>query len=295
MESISTAAALTAVTRQVFICPTVHILYGLAPVFLAQLATTVDQIGGGRLGFNLVAGMSPHDQALLGITPLAHEDRYRAADEFVTIMRRAWTEDRPFDFEGQFFSSKEAWVAPKPLQQPHPLLVNAGLSDAGRDFAARFCDWSFINPPNVRDLASARPLCDDLKTRAAAYGRRLRLTTQGQIVCKESDDEAQTYYQSIIDQADDEVVSSWQDMNRRAVAQGLTTDTSRFDSDRARGEGRIFVSGVILVGSPRTIADRILEVQRAGLDGLHLGFLDFDELDFFTERVLPLLREAGLR
>ena len=74
---------------------------------------------------------------------------------------------------------------------------------------------------NVRDLESARPLCDDLKGRATAYGRRLRLTTQGQIICKESDDEAQTYYDWILDQADDEVVSSWQDMNRRAVTQGL--------------------------------------------------------------------------
>src|SRR5262249_30707034 len=170
LESISTAAAMTAVTRQIFICPTVHVLYGLAPIFLAQLATTLDQVGNGRLGFNLVAGMSPHDQALLGVRPLAHGDRYRAAEEFVTIMRRAWTEERPFDFDGQFFQSKGAWVAPKPIQQPYPLLVNAGLSDAGRDFAARLCDWSFINPPDVRELASVQPLCDDLQARATAAG-----------------------------------------------------------------------------------------------------------------------------
>ena len=295
MESISTAAAITSITEQIFVCPTVHILYGLPPIFLAQLASTIDEIGAGRLGFNLVAGMSPHDRALLGAAELPHHERYVAANEFTTIMRRAWTEDQPFDFVGRHFQTQQAWVSPKPLQRPYPLLVNAGLSDAGRDFAAQACDWSFINPPNVRDLDSARPLCADLKGRAAAYGRRLRLTTQGQIICKESDDEAQAYYEWILAEADDEVVSSWQDMNRRAVAQGLSTDTSRFDSDRARGEGRIFVSGVILVGSPRTIAERIVEVQRAGLDGLHLGFLDFDELDFFAERVLPLLSEAGLR
>jgi alkanesulfonate monooxygenase SsuD/methylene tetrahydromethanopterin reductase-like flavin-dependent oxidoreductase (luciferase family) len=63
MESISTAAAVTAITRQIFVCPTVHILYQLAPIFLAQLATTVDHIGEGRLGFNLVAGMAPHDRS----------------------------------------------------------------------------------------------------------------------------------------------------------------------------------------------------------------------------------------
>ena len=286
---------MTAITQQIFVCPTVHILYHIAPIFLAQLATTVDHIGGGRLGFNLVAGMSPHDQALLDAPPLAHDQRYAAAEEFVTIIRRAWSEDRPFDFDGAHYHTRDAWISPKPLQKPHPLLVNAGLSNAGRDFAARLCDWSFINPPNVRDLASARPLCDDLTRRAAVHGRRLRLVTQGQIICKETDDEAQAYYQQILDQADDEVVGAWQDMNRQAVARGLTQDTSRFESERARGEGRIFISGVVLVGSPRTIAERLIEVRQAGLDGLHLGFLDFDELDYFAERVLPLLEEAGLR
>lgn len=295
MESISTAAAVTAITHRIFVCPTVHILYHLAPIFLAQLATTVDHIGGGRLGFNLVAGMAPHDQALLDAPPLAHDQRYAAADEFVAIMTRAWTSDRPFDFDGVHYRTKDAWVSPKPLQQPYPLLVNAGLSEAGRDFAARVCDWSFINPPNVSDLTSTRPLCEDLTARAAAHGRRLRIVTQGQVICRETDDEAQAAYQWILDQADDEVVGAWQAMNRQAVARGLTQDTSRFDSDRARGEGRIFISGVVLVGSPRTVAERLVEVRRAGLDGLHLGFLDFDELDFFAERVLPLLREAGLR
>ena len=294
-ESISTAAAVTAITRQIFVCPTVHILYHIAPIFLAQLATTVDHIGDGRLGFNLVAGMSPHDQELLDAPPLAHDERYRAADEFVAIMKRAWTEERPFDYQGAYYRTKDAWVSPKPVQRPYPLLVNAGLSDAGRDFAARACDWSFINPPNISDLASIRPLRDDLGRRATEHGRRLRLVTQGHIICKETDEEAEAYYRWILDNADNEVVGAWQDMNRQAVARGLTRDTSRFDSDRARGEGRIFVSGVVLVGSPQTVAERLIEVQRAGLDGLHLGFLDFDELDFFAERVIPLLREAGLR
>ena len=174
MESISTAAAITSITEQIFVCPTVHILYGLPPIFLAQLASTIDEIGGGRLGLNLVAGMSPHDRALLGAPELPHDERYVAASEFTAIMRCAWTENHPFDFRGHHFQTQQAWVSPKPLQRPYPLLINAGLSDAGRDFAAQACDWSFINPPNVRDLDSARPLCEDLKVRAAAYGRRLR-------------------------------------------------------------------------------------------------------------------------
>ena len=294
MESIATAAAVMGVTRQIFVCPTVHILYHFHPIWLAQLATTIDHIGDGRLGFNLVAGMSAAEMSLLDVPPLAHDERYRAADEFTTIMKRAWTENEPFDFAGRYYRSERAWVSPKPVQQPHPLLVNAGLSEAGRDFAARVCDWSFINPPNVKDLGPTRSLCEDLKRRAATYQKRLRLLTQALIFCQETDEQAEEYYQSVIDQTDDSSVAAWQEASRRAVATGLSQDTSRFAGDRAQGEGRVFVSGLPVVGSPRTIAERLIELRRVGLDGVHLGFLDYDELDYFGAEVLPLLQEAGL-
>lgn len=295
MESIATTAAVMAVTRRIMVCPTVHLLYHIHPIFLAQLATTIDQIGGGRLGFNLVAGMSTAELRLLDVPPLEHEERYLAANEFATLLIRAWTEDQPFDFAGRYFRSERAWVSPKPVQKPYPLLVNAGLSPAGRDFAARVCDWSFINPPNVSDLAASRPLCDDLKSRAAAHGKSLRLLTQALIFCRATDREAQEYFQWVVDNADESAVEAWQAAARRAFDAGLTQDTSRFASDRARGEGRIIVSGLPIIGSPQTIVDRLIELRQVGLDGVHLGFLDYDELDLFGAQVLPLLQEAGLR
>lgn len=295
MESLATAAAITAVTRRIFVCPTVHILYQLAPVFLAQWGTTVDHVGEGRVGFNLVAGMSVADMELLGARQLAHDERYHAAAEFTEVMTRAWTEGRPFDHSGRFYQSRGAWVSPKPVQRPYPLLINAGLSPAGRDFAARFCDWSFINPPSVTDLEQARPLCEDLKCRAAGYGRRLRLLTQALVFCRESDDEAEGYYRWVVENAADDAVEAWQAASRRAAQAGISRDTSRFASDRARGEGRVFVSGVPVVGSPRRVVEHLQALQRVGLDGVHLGFLDYDDLDVVGQRVLPLLREAGLR
>ncbi len=295
MEALATAAAITAVTEQVFVCPTVHLLYHLHPVFLAQMATTIDHIGGGRLGLNLVAGMSAAEMELLDVSPLPHDERYQAADEFTSLMVRTWTEEEPFDFEGRYFHSKRAWVSPKPLQRPYPVLVNAGLSEAGRDFAARVCDWSFINPPNVTNLELTRPLCEDLKGRAARYGKRLRLLTQALVFCRDTDDQAEEYYRWVVESADESAVAAWQEQSRRAFTAGISRDTSRFASDRARGEGRVFVSGVPVVGSPRTVAEKLMALRQVGLDGVHLGFFDYNELDPFGARVLPMLREAGLR
>lgn len=295
MESIATASAVTAVTRRIFVCPTVHLLYHLHPIFLAQLATTIEQIGDGRLGFNLVAGMSAAEVALLDAPTIPHDDRYVAADEFTTILKRAWTEDEPFDLEGRYFRTKRGWIHPKPVQKPYPVLVNAGLSNAGRDFAARVCDWSFINPPSIEDLDQTRPLTADLKGRAAGHGKSLKLLTQALIYVKDTDAEAEAYFQWVVDHADDRAVAAWQNVSRGAVAAGLTQDTSRFASDRAKGAGRVFVSGLPIVGSPQTIVDRLIALRGVGLDGVHLGFLDYDEIDYFGARVLPLLKEAGLR
>lgn len=295
MESIATAAALTAVTRRIFVCPTVHILYHLHPVWLAQHAVTVDEIGGGRLGFNLVAGMSAAEIELLDAPRIPHDERYVAAGEFTTILKRAWTATEPFDAAGRYFRSKRAWVSPKPVQRPHPVLINAGLSEAGREFAASLCDWSFVNPPSVTDLEPTRQLCADLKGRAARHGKTLRLLTQGLIFARDTDAEARAFYDWVIAQADDSAIAAWQDASRRAVAAGLSQDTTRFAGDRARGEGRVFVSGLPIVGSPRTVVDRILALRAAGIDGIHLGFLDYDEIDTFGATILPLLHAAGLR
>ncbi|HEX2170959.1 MAG TPA: LLM class flavin-dependent oxidoreductase, partial [Dehalococcoidia bacterium] len=253
------------------------------------------QIGNGRLGFNLVAGMSASEIELLDAPRIPHDDRYLAADEFTTILKRAWTETEPFDFAGRYFRTTRGWVSPKPVQQPYPVLVNAGLSEAGREFAARVCDWSFINPPNVKDLEQTRPLTEDLKSRAARHGKSIRLLTQALIFSQDTDAAAEAYYQWVIDSADDRAVAAWQDASRRAVAAGLTQDTSRFASDRAKGEGRVFVSGLPVVGSPQTLVDRLIELRRVGIDGVHLGFLDYDELDYFGAKILPLMQEAGLR
>ncbi|NKS66933.1 hypothetical protein GS461_14825 [Rhodococcus hoagii] len=54
--------------------------------------------------------------------------------------------------------------------------------------------------------------------------------------------------------------------------------------------------GYPLIGTPEQIVDQLLELEQAGVGGMMVGFLDYvQELEYFGERVLPLMREAGLR
>ena len=62
------------------------------------------------------------------------------ADELVTLLKHLWASDDPVDFEGEHYQCYGGYVAPNPVRKPRPILMNAGQSDTGFDFACRQAD-----------------------------------------------------------------------------------------------------------------------------------------------------------
>ena len=112
--------------------PTMH------PVMAAKQAATIDHIGGGRFTLNVVTGWYRPEIEMFGAPLLEHDTRYDMAAEWIEIIKRLWTSDKEFDFEGSFYKVKGALIAPKPIQQPHPVIMCAGASPKGREFSARY-------------------------------------------------------------------------------------------------------------------------------------------------------------
>jgi dimethylsulfone monooxygenase len=169
LDSFSTAAALAAVTERVKLISTVHSAF-FHPGIVARIGATLDQISRGRWGLNIVSGWAEKDFEMLGLPLLEHDQRYRLSTEFVEILKKFWTEDW-FDYTGHYFNIRQGTCEPKPLQRPGPPLYNAGSSPAGRDFAARNCDWYFTGAPTP---AQAAEELVDMRRRASAQGRWLR-------------------------------------------------------------------------------------------------------------------------
>jgi hypothetical protein len=155
--SSSSASSHSAVTKQIAVLSTVHVPVH-HPVLTAKLASTIDHISGGRFGVNIVCGWYKPEMEMFGRDISAHDDRYSAADEWVTFLKRLWQEPQGFDFDGQFYSAKQAFSDPKPLGE-RPILMNAGGSDRGRAFAAQNCDLAFILPFDPRPEATATRQC----------------------------------------------------------------------------------------------------------------------------------------
>lgn len=187
LEPTLLLAALAGATSRIGLIATASTSYN-DPYNLARRFNSLDHVSGGRAGWNIVttAGDAAARNFGLDAQP-AHADRYERAAEFLevsTLLWDSWQDDavvadkergvhalndrvRPIGFAGRHFRVEGALNLPR-SPQGHPLLVQAGSSESGKDFAARWAEAVFTAQPT---LAEGRAFYADVKRRAAGFGR----------------------------------------------------------------------------------------------------------------------------
>ena len=193
VDPIIANAALSSLTKSIVLINTVHILYAWHPLHLARFGAAMDHISGGRWGINVVTGYKPSEYRMFGLEPIEHDHRYVMADEFTAIMKRLWSEDEELTFNGRFWKTENAYLAPKPGQR-RPFLVNTALSGTGLEYAAKHSDLIFITSPAGADPVKA---CEALpahnakiKALARTYGREVKTIINPHVICRRTEQEA---------------------------------------------------------------------------------------------------------
>jgi len=138
--------------------------------------------------------------------PISHDEAYAMADEFVCLMKYYWSETEPFDFRGKFYQSYGGFLSPKPTRRPRPVLMNAGSSEVGLDFAARNCDWVFCL---ANDAAGYRERVSQIHNIAAGYRRKVRVATMCWVLPEATDALAKDKYDWIASQIDTGAVEAF--------------------------------------------------------------------------------------
>ncbi|MFJ4632094.1 NtaA/DmoA family FMN-dependent monooxygenase [Streptomyces sp. NPDC088847] len=172
-ESLTVLNALAAVTERIGLAATVDATFN-EPYELARRLATLDHLSGGRAAWNVVTS----SDAFTGENfrrggYLDRADRYTRAAEFVDVARElwdSWTPDglpRPFAHRGQHFDIAGEFTVPR-SPQGHPVVIQAGDSGEGREFAARTADVIFTRHGTLED---GRAFYADVKGRLAKYGR----------------------------------------------------------------------------------------------------------------------------
>src|SRR3954449_7631737 len=176
-----------AATRSIGLGATYSTTY-YSPFHVARTFSTLDHLSGGRAAWNVVTSVNDSEAQNFGVKEhLGHDARYDRADEFLqatTGLWDTWEDDalvleresgyfadpdkvHELDFDGKWFSVRGPLTVPR-SPQGRPVLLQAGSSGRGRDFAARWAELIFSGDPDI-DIARAH--YKDQKERVAALGR----------------------------------------------------------------------------------------------------------------------------
>jgi len=288
-ETMTWAAAMAASTRYPSTFATVHVPT-LMPAMAAKQSATIDHISGGRFTLNVTMGWNTAEMNLFGGGMLDHDDRYEAGTEWITLLKRIWTEEEAFDFDGKFYQAKDVYLRPRPIQ-PYPALMAAGASSRGRLFAAEHADVAFT-AMSKRDPDSMRANVEDyLKLAWDNFGRKMSIWATANVVIGDTDEDAQRLFDHCVAKGDqvavDNLFSSLNITNQSLKPEIL----QMLRQDFIVGWG-----GIRIVGSKESIVDQMKQLVDVGLDGVLLTFPNYMEgMERFKEEVHPLLVEAGLR
>jgi alkanesulfonate monooxygenase SsuD/methylene tetrahydromethanopterin reductase-like flavin-dependent oxidoreductase (luciferase family) len=292
-ECYTWAAGIGALTSRVGVVSTSHI-WASHPIVAAKQSTVIDHITNGRFILNIVTGWNQPETDMFGLTMLSHEDRYACAEEWISIIRRLWTEDEEFDYDGRFYKIRKGYLQPKPLQAPHPAIMNAGASERGRQFAVKHCDliFSVIRTGTL----------DEVRAHVQAYhklsheehGRPARVWTSVNIVQGETEQEARDFYDYYVNQKGDWAAAE-------AMMDTFAADINQRNVPPARIKAmqEAFIQGwgsVPLIGTKEQIVDGLMALSQAGLDGVLVVFPRYEAgMKEFRDVTYPLLCQAGLR
>lgn len=285
-ETLAWAVGMLGASRRVTVFATVHVPL-IHPVFAAKMCVTADHVGEGRFGLNVVCGSHTDEFEMFDAAERPSEEAYAYGAEWLDIVLRLWAEDAPFDYDGRFFHLKNLEALPKPVGGSRPVVLNAGLSPAGKAFGMRYADALFTAFTTVEDLAA---VVRTVRDGAAAASRTIEVYSTVNVVCRPTMREAEAYYRYFALEMGD-----WAAVEGRlAQYRGYGEDFFKSEAERMRliaGSG-----GYPCIGDPDHVAAELARIAAAGVNGLGLGFVNYlDELPYFCEEVVPRLEVLGLR
>jgi dimethylsulfone monooxygenase len=284
-ETYTWAAGLGAATSHTAVFSTSHVPT-IHPIVAAKQATTIDHISNGRFALNVVCGWYEPEFEMFGAGMMEHDAQYEHAAEWIEIVRKLWTAEEEFDYEGRYFKIEKGFHQPKPIHKPYPPIMNAGISPVGARFAAKYADMLFTNISRDSDEITSARVAALRDMGRQDFGREFQVWGSCSIVCRPTEKEAMDYARYYIVEKGDWVAAG------NLARQGRpTAPPGPGEPLRSPGWG-----GYLIVGTPEQTVDAMNRLAGMGLDGVVLSWVNYhDELRQWNCDVMPLMEQAGLR
>lgn len=344
LDPVVIISALAAVTKNIGLTATLTTSYN-EPFHVARKFAAIDHLSNGRAAWNVVTSANEREALLFGRDAhFQHAERYERADEFVNVVKKLWysideealvidkensyyynlNKVTEINHEGKFFKLKGTLDAPS-TPQGHPVIVQAGSSEAGKELAAKTAEVIFTAWQTLED---AQAFYKDVKGRLAKYGRNpedLKILPGAFIVVAETEEEAIAKHQQLnnyitpevglaylsgftgVDLSEHDFEGPIPDFNGQQIdgtnpnirtsivkgiveAKGLTTLRELYNNIAgARGHREI-------IGTPTQVADQLQEwFENEAADGFNIMAPTFPQgFNDIVELVIPELQRRGI-
>ena len=275
----------------------------VAPTLASRVFATLDQFSGGRVAVHTITGGHDTEQRRDG-DYLDHDERYDRTDEYLTILRRAWTSSEPFDFEGRHYRFEGYAPGVLPYGDRYLPLFFGGSSEAayrvGGKHADTFMLWGEPLAETAEQIASVRAA-------AEAAGRPApRISVSFRPIIAPTEELAWERAHGILDRIKNGPGLSF--LQERKPAQNVAPQNEGSRRllraaekgdlhDRALWTPTATAAGAggnttALVGSPETVAAAILDYVEIGVDTVLIrGYDPLDDAVDYGRYVIPLVRQ----
>ncbi len=270
-----------------------------APTLAARQFATLDHLSRGRAGVHIITGGNDVELRQDGDWTVK-DDRYARTDEYLDIVRREWTSEAPFDYEGRFYRVSQAFGGIKPVQKPHLPIYFGGSSEAAIPVAGKHADiyalWGETYE-QVRDAIAK------VKAAAAVHGRekQIRFSLSLRPILADTEDAAWARAESILEktialrEAAGLPVSGHAPQNAgsqrllQAAAKGARLDKRLWTGVAAvtGAQG----NSTSLVGTPEQVAEALLDYHDLGVGAFLIrGFDPYEDAVDYGARLIPAFK-----
>lgn len=266
------------------------------PVAAAQSLATLDHLSGGRAVVHIISGGSAQEQARQG-DYLAKSARYARSAEFIEILRRAWTSQEPWSFQGTHYKFDDFVANLRPLQSSIPISVGGSSPDAYRVGGAQGDIFGLWGEP----LADTRNQIDAVYAEADNAGRadRPRIWVTFRPIIAPTEEQAWEKAHAILaalqrNHAGAGAAPAPQNAgSQRLLAQAAAGElhdralwTPTATATNAAG------ASTALVGTPETVAAAILDYVDLGAELISIrGYDNLNDVVDYGKYLLPIVRE----
>lgn len=268
-----------------------------APTVAARAFATLDHTTGGRVRLHAITGFAPEPEH--GETLADKNERYARAEEYLEVIRRSWTEQEPFDFDGKYYQLKGAFSPIKPRSQPHVPISVGGSSDAAYHVAVKHSDLYALWAEPLKDTAERIAKLHQIAAEHGVAAPRVSLSVR--LIIGETEDQAWAKAHRIVEQlaagrAESPLRGDRGQSGGGARQLAFAEQSERFDRALFLGTSTAIGGGTdstSLVGTPDTIVAALLDYYDLGVTTfLNRGYDPYYDAVEYGRYIIPAVREA---